>query len=222
MPDFELAVISKGRSGLMIRYRQEHGLSQKAAAQEADVSVSAWLRMEGLKFKSISREVVEKVADLLCCSIDSLFPPALRGENWDFSSQTFRRYDVAMLEASSAQAQRLTLPSPEDAAIQKERHEELREKMKKLSYREEIILKLRFGLEGERSHTLSEVSKIFKLTRERVRQIEGRGIRRLQADRSWERDDLNDNARIRRTLYPAPPASTVEADPQTDPSGAPA
>ena len=42
------------------------------------------------------------------------------------------------------------------------------------------ILRLRFGLDGGREHTLEEVGRIFRVTRERVRQIEARALRRLR------------------------------------------
>jgi RNA polymerase primary sigma factor len=48
-----------------------------------------------------------------------------------------------------------------------------------LPYRERTILELRYGLGGERAHTLEEVGRRFGVTRERVRQIETRTLRRL-------------------------------------------
>lgn len=49
-----------------------------------------------------------------------------------------------------------------------------------LTPREEKILKLRFGLEGGREHTLEEIGKIFDVTRERIRQIEAKALRKLR------------------------------------------
>jgi RNA polymerase primary sigma factor len=49
-----------------------------------------------------------------------------------------------------------------------------------LTPREARILRLRFGLHNGRSYTLEEVGKKFGLTRERIRQIEGRALRRLR------------------------------------------
>ena len=49
-----------------------------------------------------------------------------------------------------------------------------------LTYREREIIKLRYGLGDGYTYTLEEVGKIFKVTRERVRQIEAKAIRKLQ------------------------------------------
>jgi RNA polymerase primary sigma factor len=57
-----------------------------------------------------------------------------------------------------------------------------------LPYRERTILELRYGLSGEQAHTLEEVGRRFGVTRERVRQIETRTLRRLAA--SGEHADL--------------------------------
>ena len=72
------------------------------------------------------------------------------------------------------------LPRPEKAAG----HELLREKiealLKTLTYREREIIRLRYGLGDGYTYTLEEVGRIFKVTRERVRQIEAKAVRKLQ------------------------------------------
>ena len=52
--------------------------------------------------------------------------------------------------------------------------------LKTLTPREEMVLKLRFGLEDGRSRTLEEVGKEFNVTRERIRQIEAKALRKLR------------------------------------------
>ena len=47
-------------------------------------------------------------------------------------------------------------------------------------WREEMVLKLRFGLEDGRARTLEEVGREFKVTRERIRQIEAKALRKLR------------------------------------------
>ncbi len=56
----------------------------------------------------------------------------------------------------------------------------IQEAMEHLNYREREILKLRYGLADGYSYTLEEVGKIFSVTRERVRQIESKAVRKLQ------------------------------------------
>ncbi len=55
-----------------------------------------------------------------------------------------------------------------------------RKVLKTLSYREREIIKLRYGLGDGYSYTLEEVGHIFKVTRERIRQIEAKAVRKLQ------------------------------------------
>ena len=52
--------------------------------------------------------------------------------------------------------------------------------LQSLNYREREIIRLRFGLSDGYSYTLSEIGRIFSVTRERVRQIEGVALRKLQ------------------------------------------
>jgi RNA polymerase primary sigma factor len=56
----------------------------------------------------------------------------------------------------------------------------LEEVLGTLSEREAKVLKLRFGLEGSKAMTLEEVGKVFGVTRERIRQIEAKALRKLK------------------------------------------
>jgi RNA polymerase primary sigma factor len=71
-------------------------------------------------------------------------------------------------------------PTPSQATSQKLLGEKLEEILETLSPREARILRLRFGLENGKSYTLEEVGEKFGLTRERIRQIEGKALRRLR------------------------------------------
>ena len=71
-------------------------------------------------------------------------------------------------------------PAPADAASLILLKEQLGEVLSTLTEREEKVLRLRFGLEDGRSRTLEEVGKEFKVTRERIRQIEAKALRKLR------------------------------------------
>ncbi|MFN8378326.1 MAG: sigma-70 family RNA polymerase sigma factor [Anaerolineae bacterium] len=74
-------------------------------------------------------------------------------------------------------------PSPAQTAFETMLREKIDTLLSTLSPREAQILRLRFGLANGRSHTLEEVGEQFGLTRERIRQIEGRALRRLRHPR---------------------------------------
>ena len=71
-------------------------------------------------------------------------------------------------------------PSPADAASHTLLKEQLSGVLSTLTPREEKVLRLRFGLEDGRSRTLEEVGKEFNVTRERIRQIEAKALRKLR------------------------------------------
>ena len=77
----------------------------------------------------------------------------------------------------------LSSPTPAQTAYEKLLHEKIEDLLQTLTPREARILRLRFGLQNGRSYTLEEVGKKFGLTRERIRQIEGRALRRLRHPR---------------------------------------
>ncbi len=71
-------------------------------------------------------------------------------------------------------------PAPADAASHTLLKEQLGDVLQTLTPREEKVLRLRFGLEDGRSRTLEEVGKEFNVTRERIRQIEAKALRKLR------------------------------------------
>jgi RNA polymerase primary sigma factor len=73
-----------------------------------------------------------------------------------------------------------TADSPANGASQEMLRSRIDRVLKSLSYREREIIKLRYGLGDGYSYTLEEVGHIFKVTRERIRQIEAKAVRKLQ------------------------------------------
>jgi RNA polymerase primary sigma factor len=71
-------------------------------------------------------------------------------------------------------------PSPSETAITRDLEHRARELLKTLTPREEKVIRMRFGLDEKAEHTLEEVGRDFDVTRERVRQIEGRALHKLR------------------------------------------
>ena len=72
------------------------------------------------------------------------------------------------------------IASPSDAAIKLNLKEQTASLLKTLTPREERIIKMRFGMEDGSEHTLEEVGNTFAVTRERIRQIEAKALRKLR------------------------------------------
>jgi len=72
------------------------------------------------------------------------------------------------------------IPSPPDTVIHSDLRKKIKEAMNNLTDRETRILEMRYGLKDGREHTLEEVGQEFNVTRERIRQIELKAIRKLQ------------------------------------------
>jgi len=70
--------------------------------------------------------------------------------------------------------------SPEDYATNEMLKDEISEVLLTLTEREERVIRLRFGLEDGKSRTLEEVGQMFGVTRERIRQIEAKALRKLR------------------------------------------
>jgi RNA polymerase primary sigma factor len=71
-------------------------------------------------------------------------------------------------------------PSPIEAAARQMLREQVQRALTSLSDREREVLELRFGLKDGKDHTLEEVSRYFDVTRERIRQIEAKALRKLR------------------------------------------
>ena len=73
-----------------------------------------------------------------------------------------------------------TVQAPDEVVMHGLLHDDLEDVMGTLSEREKMVLKLRFGIEDGHPRTLEEVGKVFNVTRERIRQIEAKALRKLK------------------------------------------
>jgi len=77
--------------------------------------------------------------------------------------------------------------TPTESASEQLLKEQVRQILSSLTEREQKILKLRFGLEDGKSHTLEEVGQEFSVTRERIRQIEAKALAKLRKHKDTRR-----------------------------------
>ncbi len=73
-----------------------------------------------------------------------------------------------------------TIERPEEVAVLETLREKVYEALATLSDREQRVLKMRFGIDMDAEHTLEEVGRVFKVTRERIRQIEAKALKKLR------------------------------------------
>jgi RNA polymerase primary sigma factor len=71
--------------------------------------------------------------------------------------------------------------NPADATIDRDLHEHTLEALECLSLREQRVIRLRFGIGEKSEHTLEEIGREFSVTRERIRQIEAKAVKKLQS-----------------------------------------
>ena len=109
---------------------------------------------------------VEKVREIMKISQDPVSLETPVGEEEDSHIGDFIPDDDA--------------PAPSDSAASTLLREQLMEVLQTLTPREQKVLKLRFGLEDGRQRTLEEVGREFNVTRERIRQIEAKALRKLR------------------------------------------
>ncbi len=168
--------------------RLKQGYTQEQLGRMVGIHTTAITAYEKLRAMP-SQEIAEKLAEILHRDVNELFPEKLRdymkqirkGRKKDKSETPQHSIPLSPdLESS------LEDPSPFTnlEVILGISEEELRKKrddiLQGLSYREREIIKLRYGLGDGYSYTLEEVGHIFKVTRERIRQVEAKAIRKLQ------------------------------------------
>lgn len=93
------------------------------------------------------------------------------------AEQDVKNPEEQLLQAIFGRSESTPTRSPDEQAKLKDVMENV---MKTLTYREREIIKLRYGLGDGVAYTLEETGRIFKVTRERIRQIEAKALRKMQ------------------------------------------
>lgn len=115
---------------------------------------------------------------------------ACPSELWTDEQLTLRLDSNRTERVMSKEALQITLQSnarsligldyPEQEMVEEDMTRVMKDKLDSLTPREAKILRLRFGFDGTQAHTLEEIGKIFKVTREQIRHIEARALRKLR------------------------------------------
>ena len=119
-------------------------------------------------------EIAEEM-DIGLEELDSLLRQALTTSSLDapVNGEEGRSFLGDLIAASSAE-------EPLDIVEQRIHHEQLGRWLSHLSEQEQNVLRLRFGLEGNERHTLAEIGRMMEVSRERVRQVELKALRKLR------------------------------------------
>ncbi len=140
--------------------------------------LNRYLRMQHMLAQKLGREpTVNELSKKLRFSIERIRELQLYAQPSSSLEDTVSQDDDRnLIEVIEDQGQR----SPLEEAASKIVEEKMERYLSQLPAREQDILVMRFGLRGKESHTLEEIGKTLNLSRERVRQIEGRALRRLR------------------------------------------
>ena len=149
--------------------------------------------MEELALESDLLDPEEKAAILQAQSAPGLLPPSLERRLQRAATKARRIMRISQepmsleMPVGSEDSGMLgdfiedeTIPGPVDATSNQLLKEQLHVILNSLSERERAVLEMRFGLKDGESHTLEEVGQAFGVTRERVRQIESKALRKLR------------------------------------------
>ena len=122
-----------------------------------------------------SRVEIAEAMDIPLDELDSLLRQALTTSSLDapVNGEEGRSFLGDLIADSS-------LDEPLDIVEQRIHHEQLGRWLSHLSEQEQHVLKLRFGLEGNERHTLAEIGRLMDVSRERVRQVELKALRKLR------------------------------------------
>lgn len=168
----------------LVDARKERGMTQRVMARAVGINSSRLSCIETLRVMPTEDEMA-KVALVLEKPIDYLFPEELLSaiEVGVFSRRKVELAAPEVISLTEAQHLRLAYDGETVLIEQVSRTllaKQITEVLETLAPRERKVLRLRFGFEDGRSHTLGEVGRDFGVTRERIRQIEGKALRKLR------------------------------------------
>ena len=197
-PNWELGRKTEYFNGTMRKLRLERGLLQKDVAKAVGVATIRISQIETMRSKP-SKELAEKIAYFFGVKVEDIFPEFL-----DILTKKVPKTEIKYARLSAQALEEYTQKqyfiqadntNPEDSYRRNDIYDKLDKAVESLTDREKKIIKMRFGLHGEKPHTLEEIGIEFDVNRERIRQIEMKAIEKLRRSKaiaeikSW--DNLN-------------------------------
>lgn len=153
--------------------------TQKELAEFLGINIANINQWETFRNYPKKKEHVTMLESALNCEIDEIFPPEfIKAIEKKIGIPLEKIVDMKQLPGFTRGE--LLLTSPEDVYEIKEMANSIEDSLKSLTERETKILKMRFGLGDDNEHSFFEVAKFFKVTRERIRQIEAKALRKLK------------------------------------------
>ena len=177
MGKFTIALKIKGKNGVLQKFIDEVGWTQSDFARAIGTNagtVGHWFNMEALP----GPQHMEKICKLLKQLPEDIFPEFL--QNPDFLKQKktwtlYREVDLEFLPFNKV---------PEIAYTPEYDSFDVTDRIKAvlctLTPRQETVLRMRFGIDFDKEHTLEEIGHHLNIHKERVRQIEARALRKLK------------------------------------------
>ena len=190
---FNLRIEARVKNAQLVGAREILGLSQKEAAEKMGITQYTLGDIERMSYYP-EMNLQTKICGFyrnngVFLFEDDVFPEELKhikGRKYT-AERDISKHDILSL---SYEGTRL-LSAASDKAVEEVHKIELKDEinyaLSKLSYREREVLKLRFGFKDNRYHTLEECAEVFHVSRERIRQIEAKGLRRLRHPNISER-----------------------------------
>lgn len=180
---FEITIIVRGKHAELYRLACEAG-SQKNLAEAMGSSVcmlNRWINLKDYP-RRITEDLRSNILLVTGKTCEELFPQEVKDwiDNNNGRSLKLEVNQELQLYLNDNHAKRMMLADPADVIEQVEVQNEIKEALRFLTQREQSIIELRFGLNGNNHHTLSEAATAHQVTRERIRQIESKAIRKLQ------------------------------------------
>lgn len=146
-------------------------------AELCDVGIHIICDLENLKLFP-TPEVAAKIAEALQADPDFIFPEYLKSVSKNVSVSTIPERDI--LSLADPALKQLPAPATIETPIERDLKTAMKATLKTLSEREEKVLTLRFGLDGNGERTLDEIADILHRSKERVRQILMKAFRKMR------------------------------------------